>query len=445
MELSSLTSDSASRERFIPYSRKELIRRCIADGRLSDEDAQRFRLFCELLAAYYHFQFHHLLEQLKDSYRPFEQDAHVRHEVPETSDALGQAEARMLDTLDQVLRRANYTYLDEISMRQALDANSALLDLESTVELNDFDKVCVYYLGKKTATLETKQYFWKKKQVVELFTRVVLLLKFKDQTHFEEQGKKLKKLSFKPGQIYLYLYHNIPRNDLELLFPNVKLGMNRLDKILFIVPTIGAGVSLAVNTFSKLLLILGVVLFFSMGPSASELLDVREDDVNDIMPTLTAMLTVLVALGGFAWSQFAKYRNKRIQFLKNVTETLFFRNLGSSASVLHNVIDSAEEEETKEAILVYYHLLLNNDQLTPEQLDREIEHWMQNHLDTKVDFDIEQTLAQLHALEAEICHEGEKQRCSLVTVNGNGHCRALPLPLAKQVLDTLWDNAYQYA
>ena len=43
----------------------------------------------------------------------------------------------------------------------------------------------------------------------------------KDQDYFDKQGKDIAKLPFNPGQTYLYLYHNIPQNDLELLFEPV--------------------------------------------------------------------------------------------------------------------------------------------------------------------------------------------------------------------------------
>ncbi|WP_369817760.1 DUF3754 domain-containing protein [Planktothricoides sp. SR001] len=51
------------------------------------------------------------------------------------------------------------------------------------------------------------------------------------------------------------------------------------------------------------------------------------------MPALIASGSLLVTLGGFAFKQYNSYKNKQIQFQKNVTETLFFRNLAINVGV----------------------------------------------------------------------------------------------------------------
>ena len=95
------------------------------------------------------------------------------------------------------------------------------------------------------------------------------------------------------------------------------------------------------------------------------------------MPILVATLSLGMALGGFAFKQYSNYKSKRIKFQKDVTETLFFKNLGNNDSVFQTFIDLAEEEECKEIILVYYHLLTSENSLKPEELDARIEAWMQ--------------------------------------------------------------------
>lgn len=63
------------REAFIPYRRSDLIELCIAEGQLLREQQATFREFCEILSAYYHFQFHTYLETIKDNFAPFNPDA----------------------------------------------------------------------------------------------------------------------------------------------------------------------------------------------------------------------------------------------------------------------------------------------------------------------------------------------------------------------------------
>ncbi|MCL2929289.1 MAG: hypothetical protein O4861_04270 [Trichodesmium sp. St16_bin4-tuft] len=54
------------REAFIPYSRRDLIELCIRDGKLPDASLQKFRDFCSILVAYYHFKLHKKLEIFKE-------------------------------------------------------------------------------------------------------------------------------------------------------------------------------------------------------------------------------------------------------------------------------------------------------------------------------------------------------------------------------------------
>ena len=56
--------------------------RLLQDGRLAEADAPKFREFCEILSAYYHFEFHRSLETLKKNFAPFNPDADtiVRHQ-----------------------------------------------------------------------------------------------------------------------------------------------------------------------------------------------------------------------------------------------------------------------------------------------------------------------------------------------------------------------------
>lgn len=140
--------------------------------------------------------------------------------------------------------------------------------------------------------------------------------------------------------------------------------------------------------------------------------------------------------------QWSAYRGKRMKFLKNVSETLFFRNLATNQSVFFRVIDNAEEEECKEMLLVYYHLLVNQDkQLTAPQLDKIVEDWMAKNFGTVIDFDID---GPLHALQQIVGKDRSHADRALLSVDANGTLHSLPLEDAKHVVDNLWDNAYQF-
>jgi hypothetical protein len=260
---------------------------------------------------------------------------------------------------------------------------------------------------------------------------------------------KPEKLNFTPGKVYLYLYKNIPKFDLEFIFPNIKISMTLKDRLLLGIPAIGAGISVLVKIAPQLLLIIGVVWFVFFGKTSFLTTNISEENIRNILPVLVAALSLLVALGGVGVRQYNNYNYKKVKFQKNVTDTLFFRSLANNASVFSALIDAAEEEECKEIILVYYHLITSNEPLTPAQLDDRIEGWMENKFGTKIDFDINGPLHNLTEIRGKIVEDGvdraNASEVSLLTYDDRGCCQVPALDDAKTIIDDLWDNAFLYA
>lgn len=437
----------SDREAFIPYRRGDLISLCLEDGELKSTDVPSFRLFCELVSAYYHFQFHSDLEKLKDNYAPFNPDADTKFiSYPEPHQQAEMAHQLVTD-FETLLARANYVSLSPASLQRAFKEKS-LLELNTQVDFNDFDCMVCYCRGDTYKVTEVKKFFRKLQQTVDVFERVVLLLRFKDSANFINKKAKRDSLGFKPGKIYVYLYKNIPKFDIEFIFPNVKISMTWKDRLLLGIPAIGAAIPLVVKILPQLLLIIGVILFVTFGSLDIEQLKVSEEEVRNVMPVLVTMLSLVVTLGGFAFKQYASYKNKKIKYQKNVTETLFFKNLASNTGAFHSLIDAAEEEECKEIILVYYHLLTSKSPLTLEQLDNRIEAWMSEKFGTKIDFDINGPLRNLEAIRGKINSHGSgsvsNSDLSLLRVDPQGNCHVLCLDEALKVMDYVWDNAFLY-
>jgi hypothetical protein len=436
------------REAFIPYRRTELVELCLADGKLEPAEAQQFREFCEILAAYYHFEFHRLQEHLKDNFAPFNPDSESRANATFSAAELEAMEQQVVETLETVLKRANYKALSAENLTQAF-TDKSLVDLRTEVDFDDFDQMLFYYRGDTQQTVAIKKLFRMIPLEINVLERVVVLLKFKEAAYFEAKKVELKTLSFEPGKMYIYLYKNIPKNDLELIFPNVKVSMTWKDRLLFGVPAIGAAIPLMLRALPQILLIIGVILFFTMGPAVAAEWGADETRIKNFMPVLAALLSLVVALGGFAVKQYNSYKTKQMKFLKNVTDTLFFRNLSSNAGVLQSLIDTAEEEECKEIILVYYHLLTQPGALTAAQLDDKIESWMEQKLGAKIDFDINGPLRNLEKLRGKILtvyqDEAGTPEKALLTRDAQGVCHLLSLEESKRLIDYIWDNAFRYA
>ncbi|HOJ60577.1 MAG TPA: DUF3754 domain-containing protein [bacterium] len=55
-------------------------------------------------------------------------------------------------------------------------------------------------------------------------------------------------MQFVPGQTYLLNFKNVPKADLEIIFPNVKISITLKDKLLFWVPAFAvAGLGVLVS------------------------------------------------------------------------------------------------------------------------------------------------------------------------------------------------------
>ena len=438
-----------AKEAFIPYSRQEIIELCLADG-IAAESKQNFRDFCNILIAYYHFKLHRSLEDLKSNFVPFNPDIESYRTIDplDIFADLEQKERSLVTTFESILEQANYFAVSQTKLKTALEEDS-VFDLKTEVDFNDFDRMVCYCRGDTLDKITVKKWFFKKvEKQVNIYKRVALLIKFKEEQHFKDKPVKNEQLNFKPGKIYLYLYKNLSQLDIEFIFPNIKMSMNWKDRLLFGLPAIGAAVPVVIKVLPQIVLVLGVLIYFILGFQPIDELQVREEQIRNITPLLVAALSLIVTLGGFAFKQYTSYKNKQVKFQKNVTETLFYRNIANNSGVFQYLIDVAEEEECKEVILAYYHLLTSPTPLTPSQLDDRIETWMLEKFGTVIDFDIENPLRNLAEIKAEIKNSDATayamKQVALLKRDRDSYCRVLPLSEAKQVMDLVWDNLFKY-
>ena len=98
------------REAFIPYSRRDIIELCIKDGKLPESSLQKFRDFCSILLAYYHFKLHHTLEVLKENYAPFNPDANTKSVVDYSESELATMKTKVVQSFAEILEQGNYYF-----------------------------------------------------------------------------------------------------------------------------------------------------------------------------------------------------------------------------------------------------------------------------------------------------------------------------------------------
>lgn len=436
-----------NREAFIPYTRQALISLCLSDCNLTATQKKQFQEFCQILAAYFHFKFHSYLENIKQNYTPFNPKPSQVIQSQFDLDSQTIMTKKLIEDVTTILEKANYYPLSEGVLKRALKEDS-LFDLKTEVDFEDFEAMLCYCQGDRLDLIKTKKFWRTKTKKIDVFERVVLLIKFKAEKHFSDKPTAKEKLNFKPGSIYIYLYKNLSKLDLEFIFPNVRMSMTWKDRLLFGIPAIGAGISIIIKVLPQLLLIVGVIFYVVLGDIPNSVIPVREEQVRKVTPLLVTTLSLLITLGGFAFKQYTSYKNKQIKFQKNITDTLFFRNLANNLGVLQYLVDAAEEEECKEIILVYYHLLISKTLLNVKQLDDIIEVWMENKTGKKINFDINKTINNLQNIRGKIItnknNNQEPTEVSLLKKDEQNYLHLLSLQESLQVIDYVWDRAFKY-
>lgn len=415
-------ADSTRSNRFIPFTKPDVIEMVIKDARLTEAQVKEFRDLCQILEALFHFEFHARLEKLKTCYRPFNPDADTRHVFNYSEAEKKDLQKQLVSEMTAVLNAANFEKVTAQDLQQALGEES-LFQIRLEVDFEDFEDVIFFRRGEtvKEETLIKLFGLSKKNFQFTNYERVAIYIKFKEAAYFEKQ--KRKNLYFAPGSTIIKLFHNVPKADLEMLFPNSKVRMKTIDKIIIGVPAAVSGIIVLVTKLGASLLLVGSVISFWLG--------LKDQEVQIKQQHLIALGAGLGTLGGFLFRQINKYKNRKIKFMKALSDNLYFKNLDNNAGVFYHLIDVAEEEEFKEAVLAYYFLLTAKDPVTKNELDQRIENWLAERWDCHIDFEIGDAIHKL-------------QRLELIEVDTD-HLRCVPLNDAKQQLDNIWDNYFTYS
>ena len=215
--------------------------------------------------------------------------------------------------------------------------------------------------------------------------------------------------------------------------------MTLKDKLMLLIPAVGAAVPLALKILPSLGLLIGVIALTVFGFELGGTFKVDPENQKATYALFTAVLSIGLALGGFAGQQYVKYKSKRLSFLKKVADTLFFKTLDVGKGVISNIVDAAEEEQSKEILLPYFFLFTAQEPINEQALDKAAEAWLANEFDGYVDFKVGKALEELAELTA------DNEDCALLTVSPEQTFAVCDLSTAKQRLDKIWDDAFPYA
>jgi hypothetical protein len=398
--------------RFIPYRRQDIVEMCIRENN-PDIDIDDFRQLGYMLDQIFHFEFHQVVEALKNAYADTDPDTDTRR--PQFIDS--RVDVPFVELLDGLLEKANYERVTQADLNRAL-SESSLFKISLHVDFDDFSEVLLFARGESVRNETVSSWFGLRKTSIEFvnYERVVVYLRIRD----DYEHLKHDFASCRAGATLLKLFRNVPKADLEMLFPNTRVRMRLIDKLLIGVPALVSGGIVLTTKLGASLVLLGSLFGYWLG--------VHNQPAEINQASLMALFAGAAALGGYLWKQFNNFKNRKLRFMETLTRNLYFKNLDNNAGVFHRLANDAEEEESKEAILAYYFLSTSEAALSQEELDQKIEHWFDSRWDCRIDFEIDDALQKLLAL-------------GLVETSG-GRLFAVSISEGIKILDQRWDNYF---
>lgn len=374
-----------------------------------DQDgAEQFRSFSRLTSALYHYEFYDREQVVTEAWERVGDDPGAASLV-----------ARELTGL---LDGANYIPVTMAELDDAL-ANESLIPLRLEVDLDDYDELLIYRRGSELDTVEIPKWMGlrSKERTITVDKRVVVYTRVKAQGWFDERKIDPAERNLVPGHVSLRQFQNVPRADIEMLLPSTQVGLRLTDSLLIGVPAVASGVAVLAT---KLLPTLGLI-FLLVGAW----LGFRDEQPDIDQAALVILLGGALTLGGFVFRQWTKLKNRRLEYLKTLTENLYFRTLAAGPGVLHTLLSSAEQQEVVEVLLAYRFLLAAPGGLTAAELDAEVEAWLRDAGQGDIDFEVADAVAKLRRLEV---------------IEGHPTMRALPLAESLALLDRRWDDLFRY-
>lgn len=413
----------ADRERFVPRRVGELTRDlCDLPWPEHSDGAEQFRAFSRLTAALYHYEFHDREQIITEAWDAIDQGGSA---ADEAADAVAGELSGLLDA-------ANYEPVTSAELKEALDRES-LLPLRLEVDLDDYAEVLVYRRGahQETVTIPRFRGLRKEQKTITIDDRVVIHSRVKGPEWFESHDRDPAERNLVPDHLSLKQFQNVPRADIEMLLPSTQVKFRVIDSLLIGVPAFVSGVAVLAT---KLLPTLGLIALL-----LGAWLGLREDQPELDQAALVILMGGILTLAGFLFRQWTKLKNRKVEYLKILSENLYLRTLADGPGVFHTLLAAAEQQEVAEVLLGYRMLLAHPEGLTAAELDVAVETHLRETCHTDIDFEVDDALGKLDRLGVVT-----KDVARRLGRGGTTRFAALPLHHGLALLDQRWDDLFRH-
>ena len=412
--------EKRKRERFIPVTRFALLDRLTRPYLWPAGQAAEARRFFRYLDYWRQQQYFALLLDLEQTYEAFSPDSDLlmtRTFSPEDRVAL---QHRVFEGVESLLQRANYERIDPTDVEMILTHDSHY-GLDLNVDMKAFERIVIYYRGASNQKYERRnirKFLRKEEFNVPIFQRLFIMFKLKPFAVRVEEVMREKKCNraaaenwverarhgMPPGisdkNIYLKLFKNIPRTDVEMIFPNTEVRFRSLDKLRL---GVTAGGGLGMGAFGAA----GKIALLASNPIAA--------------------VGALAGLGGIAARQAMGFFNQKQRYMVVMAQNLYFHTMADNRGVILKIAARGAEEDVKEEMLLYS--VLAKEKSTRADLpsiDLAIESYLTRTFGIKVDFEIDDALDRLI-------------RDGIVIEKADGTLVTLPPAEAAKHIDEMWD------
>lgn len=418
--------DDIEREHFIPITLKDLVSNLSTDLDLTTNKNLLFRQFCKIYISLFHAKFFDRMQGLKDNYLPFSPDRVTLTLNQYSTEELKELQKKLIGEIQTIIQKANYVHIRKDELNSTLSETSPY-GLEVSVDFEDFDEIQLYYRGLSKRREERRDWrtLYLKPKIIDvpIYRRLFLVLKLKKanckpkptpfrlnpkQYLLEKWGHLFRLNMTKVGDssfIYLKLFKDIPRSDLEMLFPNTRVEMRRIDKVTM-------GVSSGGGIIGGILAV-GTKIARAAHPA-----------------------TIIFSVAGFVgiiWREVSKLLSNRNRYMATLAKSLYFHNLDNNLGVLTNLIEMAESEECKESILAYSFILKKGKKgCSRVELDWMVENYLRESYGVQIDFELGDGIRQL-------------QEAGLLEQDSGDILKVCSLEQAVKRLDRGWDEMFAFA
>jgi hypothetical protein len=416
-----LPDDSVrDRETFIPVTSAALVDRLTKPQAWMPGDAAAAERFFQYLAYWRQQQYQAKTIAIEHAYEPFNPDSDLLQTRQYTDIEKFKMQKRLVGHMQHLLEQANYVRISPDDVEIIL-TDETHYGLDFHVDLDAFEELLIFYRGASTRRdqkREFRKFFRKVEFDVPVYQRLFILFKLKPEQQRIDEVMKARKIGRKQAtkivkksrsrlpagvnsdNVYMKLFRDIPRADIEMIFPNTQIKFRLLDKIKL-------GVTGAGGIGAGALGAAGKIAVAASNP-------------------IPAALAV-AGLGGVAVRQVMGAFNQHQRYMVVMAQNLYFHSLADNRGVMVLLADRAAEEDVKEEMLLYSVLAKETvNRADLDAVDKAIESFLLTTFGINVDFDLDDALGRLI-------------KDGIVSEDPDGTLRALSPTQAGDHIDALWD------